>query len=84
MIRTLLAPYMGWVVAAAVVGAVGMIWFYGKMQYKEGVRDTTAAFIAADNEGARDVHDTARETLSSIGDDFDPDSLLRDTGGLRD
>lgn len=59
---------------------------YGNAQYKEGVRDTTQAFIKSDLEGAANVQDTAarviRETHGLDGD-VDVDGLLDETGGLR-
>ena len=69
--------------AAAFVVCVGGVYLYGKQQYREGVRATTAQFLKEDMEGARNVRETAESVLSDIGD-TDPDELLRATGGLRD
>ena len=85
MIRALLGINPAWIALAAAVATVcGAIWWYGHTRYAAGVRDTTAAFVAADKEGAKTVHETASETLAGIGDDTDPDELLRDTDGFRD
>lgn len=73
-----------WLIGAAILMAGFGIWKYGDARYDAGVRNTTAAFVAADKKGAETVHETARKTLADIGDDPDPDSLLRETGGLRD
>ena len=67
---------------AAALSAV--VVYYGKTRYDAGVRNTTAAFVAADKKGASNVRETARETLNDIGDDVDLDELLGETGGLRD
>lgn len=69
-------------IAAAALLAVG--FFHGQARYRAGVTDTTAAFVRADQEGASNVEQTARDTLDRIGRDFDPDELLRNSGGLRD
>ena len=59
-------------------------WLHGEQRHAAGVRETTAAFVKADKEGAGDVREIARKTLAGIGDNPDPDELLRRTGGLRD
>lgn len=74
----------------AVLALVSAAWLglkaYGNAKYKEGVRDTTQAFIKSDLEGAANVQDTAarviRETHGLDGD-VDVDGLLDETGGLR-
>lgn len=57
---------------------------YGQIRYRAGVTNTTAAFVAADMEGAENVRETAKKALAGIGSDVDPDSLLNATNGLRD
>ena len=75
---------------ARVVVAVGavlvLVWAYGAQRYANGVRDTTQAFVAADEEGARDVRKTAEETLRNLVGMSDDDIIdsLRGNGGLRE
>ena len=60
------------------------VWLYGNSRYSAGVLSTVAEYEAADRKGAETVNETSKKILSSIGADPDPDSLLSETGGLRD
>lgn len=74
-----------WIAVAGIVAIFfGAMIKYGSSRYDAGVRNTTKTFIEADQKGAKNVHETARETLDSIGDAVDVDELLSETGGLRD
>lgn len=81
---TALLSTRGYLIGAAIAALVGSVWFYGSVRYSAGVRDTTAKFLQADQEGADDVRQTAREILDAIRSDGDLDELLTSTGGLRD
>lgn len=73
-----------YIYAAGIAAIVAGVWFYGNTQYRAGVRDTVAKFAAADKEGAKNVQETAADTLRSIGDDPDIERLLDSTNGFRD
>lgn len=74
-----------WVIAAITLASVvGAVLLYGRSEYRRGVTETTASFIAADKRGSETVNETAEKELARIGSNTDPDELLRETGGLRD
>ena len=79
-----LIPMKAWLALAAVVAVAGAVWLYGNSQYRAGVTDTAARYLAADKKGIETVNETTKKTLADIGSDADPDSLLDSTNGWRD
>jgi uncharacterized protein HemX len=84
MIKRLIEPYLALIALAAVVALAAAVWIWGQHKEREGVRKTTATFLKADREGAKNARAIAEETLRDIGDDPDVDRLLETTNGWRD
>jgi hypothetical protein len=73
------------IIALAVLALLALgVGKYGDVQFERGVLKTVAAYEAADKKGAETINETSRKILDSIGADADADSLLTETGGLRD
>ena len=62
----------------------GVLEYAQYRAYQKGQSDADAAQEAADTKGADDVHDDASEGRDSALRQPDVDSLLRETGGLRE
>ena len=68
----------------SLAGALGGVWYYGKVQYDKGKRETVLEFLKSDADNAAQIQGTAKRVSERIGTDFDAilDELRR-TGGLR-